>query len=117
MVEKLGHEEQVITLDLGRNQALDSIFRFKKRLNNSGDDFSFLQGLAHGLVTVFKNRSRAAYELHYVAVTKSTLLAERGIAVPAGIKYVPAGMAPFIEGDIVLVETIVSMCMSANAVP
>jgi hypothetical protein len=107
MVEKPGHKEQVFMLDLGRNLALDSMLRFKNALNNDDDEFTFLQGLAHGLVAVFENRYWVAYDLRYVAVTKLALLAEHGVAVPAGVELVPTGMMPLAQNEIVLAEVTV----------
>ncbi|WP_312369110.1 hypothetical protein [Stenotrophomonas sp.] len=104
-VRSAGQRERVFTLDLGRDWVLDAVLELKRTLNSDESDFEFLRGLAKGLVSVFENRSRVAYDLRYMAITRTALLMERGIAVPAGAA---ASASPDIDlqgaGDLLLAQ-------------
>jgi hypothetical protein len=80
--KKLGHLERIFELDLGRDWVLDSVFEFKKTLDDEGDNFVFLQSLARGLVGVFEKDSDADDDFRYLAMTNANLLERRGIVVP-----------------------------------
>lgn len=107
IVNENGRAQQIFTLDLGREGVLNSIFdRLKKSLRNKDDDIRFLKYLAQGLVTVFESRTDNDNEVRYIAITRSDLLASRGINVPAELEnslseiFLP-------EGAIILAETVV----------
>lgn len=88
MVDKGGRWEQVFTLDLSNRHALEAVFKFKKLLGDESDDFSFLRGLAQGLVTVFESRTDNSDDVRYLAVTKAPSLIGCGITLPAEQKQI-----------------------------
>lgn len=100
MVESAGGRERVFTLDLSRDWVLESVLAFKKFLGNTDDDFSFLRGLAQGLVMANMDDGSSKYNVRYLAVTTDEALAGCGIACSEAVLRSA-------EGDIVLAEALV----------
>lgn len=76
-------EEWVFLLDLTHEGVINSMLgRIKKSLNNTDDDFTFLQGLAEGLVIANENLSNSKKYKRYLAVTDRKLLDDFGIFAP-----------------------------------
>lgn len=91
VVEEAGRRVWTSKLDLGRASSLDSVFKLKRMLSNGDENFTFLRGLAQGLVRVFEQDTNRDYDFRYLALTDATLLAQRGIAVPEDIARLPTG--------------------------
>lgn len=71
LLEKDRRREGVFSLDLGREWVLDSIFRFKEKINDKCDDFDFLKSLACGLLLPYQNRDDNDDDVRYLALTKT----------------------------------------------
>jgi hypothetical protein len=118
VIEKAGYREWVFILDLGRDQVLNSIFdRVKKSLENEDDDFTFLQGLARGLVMAYQGRTDNDDNVRYVAITKLALLTARGIIIPTESKFISTSTVPLAEGEVVLAEAFVPTHLSPRNAP
>lgn len=81
MVQAATGPEQIFNLDLGRDWVLRSIFDFKRLLSDTGDQFSFLQSLAQGLVLANMDDSSGRYSVRYVATTDPETLKKFGIEI------------------------------------
>ena len=76
--------EWVFTFDLGYDALVESMLRFQQDLGNTDDKFTFLCGLAYGLVAAYMGRTDNEDDLRYVAVTTVDALARAGVMVPDG---------------------------------
>lgn len=97
MIEAEGGRERVFTLDIGRDWVLESIFSFKRTLENTDDDLTFLIGLSQGLVMASMDHGSRKYDIRYVAVTTDDALSRRGMSRSNT-------NLPSVEGRVVLAE-------------
>jgi hypothetical protein len=77
--DRSGMPERKFTLDLSRDWVLKSALSFKESIGNTDGDFTFLQGLAQGLIMANMDESSSKYSIRYVAVTTHEALARCGI--------------------------------------
>jgi hypothetical protein len=82
---------RIYPLDMTLAWVLEAVLGFKETLDNSDDDFAFLQSLAGGLVDVFVRHGRTRFSRRYIAITHADALVGAGIAVPDGVALLPDG--------------------------
>lgn len=82
VIERNGSREVRYTLELSPEQVLDSILRLQKVLGNSDDKFSFICGVAEGLVNVFFGQPGNPESRRYVAIAKADEMLRMGISLP-----------------------------------
>ena len=80
-VQSSGHE-RIYTLELGASEVLESILRFKERIENSDDPVPFIRAVAQGLLNVFSNQPSTFESILYAAVSRADSLMQLGIAIP-----------------------------------
>ncbi|WP_421569017.1 hypothetical protein [Stenotrophomonas sp. PD6] len=78
-----GSREWVFTFDLGREAIIKSMLRYKPDFGETDDDFTFLRGLAQGLVLAYAGRTDNDDNLRYVAVTNLEALERAGVRMTA----------------------------------
>lgn len=71
--------ERRFTLDMSRDWVLKAALAFKESIGNVDEDFTFLQGLAQGLVMANMDESSSKYSIRYVATTTREALVRCGI--------------------------------------
>ncbi|AWH31771.1 hypothetical protein C1930_02220 [Stenotrophomonas sp. SAU14A_NAIMI4_8] len=95
-----GHREWLYKLEITHHSAFDSIFRLKRKIGNTDDDFIFLSAIAEGLVAVFVGSADSTEPQRNVVVTSLNALSQHGVALPQHIPYSA-------NGEIVLAEACV----------
>jgi hypothetical protein len=78
-VEEEDSVTDLFTLELSEGWILLSIAKLKKDLAIDGDEFTFVKGLAEGLVRVFQSRITIARPTRYVALADLTSLTAHGL--------------------------------------
>ena len=73
--------QRIYTLDLSASEVLDSILRFKERIENSDDPAPFVRAVAQGLLNVFSNQSSTSESVRYVAFARVDSLIQHGMAI------------------------------------
>lgn len=73
--------EWVFTFDLGREAIIKSMLRHKQDFGVTGDDFTFLRGLAQGLVLAYAGCNGNDDNLRYVALTNIGALEGAGVLI------------------------------------
>ena len=92
-----GHREWLHKLEITHHSAFDSIFKLKRNIGNTDDDFIFLSAIAEGLVAVFVGSTDSAKPQRNVVVTSLNALSQHGIMLPAHIPHSE-------NGEVVLAE-------------
>lgn len=95
-----GHREWLYKLEITHHSAFDSVFRLKRKIVNTDDDFIFLSAIAEGLVAGFVGSNDNTEPQRNVVVTSLNALSQHGILVPEHIPYSH-------DGEIVLAEAYV----------
>ncbi|MBK0025006.1 hypothetical protein IAE57_02430 [Stenotrophomonas sp. S48] len=95
-----GHREWLYKLEITHHSAFDSIFRLKRKIGNTDDDFIFLSTIAEGLVAVFVGSHDNVEPQRNVVVTSLSALNQQGILVPEQIPFSQ-------DGEIVLADAYV----------
>lgn len=96
-VEVDGMAERVFIFDLGHDWLIKSMLEFKEIIENQDDDYTFLRGLAQGLVLAYAGQTDNEENLRYIATTTPVALV--GAGVPPSVE---TAMKP--QGPIVLAE-------------
>lgn len=100
VVETEGRRERIFTFDLGHDWLIQYMVQLKLALGIATDDFSFVRGLAEGLVMAFAEQVDNDENLRYVVITTKDALSAAGVPAPEDIIRHPSDI-------IVLAETAV----------
>lgn len=82
LIEADGRPTYQSTLDFDRDWVLDRIFRLKQEWGDDTADFAFLCRLADGMLGVVTEPGNAREGMRCLALTRASMLEERGIAIP-----------------------------------
>lgn len=78
-----------------------SLASFLESSRTAADDFTYLRGLAQGLVLAYAGRTDNEDNLRYIAVTSIEALDQAGVPIAGAISVLP-------DGKVVLAEAAVS---------
>ena len=85
--------KRLCTLDLSASELLESILRFKEKIENSDDPAPFVRAVAQGLLNVFSNQPSTSESVRYVAFARVDSLIQHGIAIAEDSLQLRHGLA------------------------
>lgn len=100
VVESDGYREWVFTFDLTRQQTIESMLRSKEDFGSQDDDFTFLRGLAQGMVLAYAGRTDNEDNLRYMAVTSVETLDQAGVRITGASPVLPDGRVVLAEAAV-----------------
>lgn len=100
IIESDGYREWVFTFDLTREQSIRSMLRSKEDIGSTDDDFTYLRGLAQGLVLAYAGRTDNEDNLRYIAVTSIEALDQAGVPIAGAISVLPDGKVVLAEASV-----------------
>ncbi len=100
VVENTGHRERIFTFDLGHDHLIQYLVQLKRGLDIPTDDFSFVRGVAEGLVMAFAGQADNEENQRYAVITTGEALSGAAVTAPQDIIRQPRGI-------ILLAETVI----------